>query len=168
LLFYSVVAAHLAASRSDRVVAAILIGPIYPRKDLVPGFEDRIRAVEKHGMEVVANTIPHTALAPGASPIVKAFIRELLLGQDAAGYISNCRVLINAKAPNYGNIAVPVLVIAGEEDGTATPETARKLFDELGTTEKKLEVLPAVGHWQCLEAAEEVGKQILTFYREIQ
>lgn len=134
----------------------------------MPVFEKRIDTVEKEGMESMANTIPYSAPAKGASPIVRSFIRELLLGQDAAGYVSHCRVLINAKAPDYSSIAVPVLVMAGEEDATTTPDTARKLFDELGTTEKKLEVLQAVGHWHCLEAAEEAGKQILTFYREIQ
>lgn len=141
---------------------------MYPSKEIVPVFEKRIDAVEKEGMESIANTIPHGAPAKGAPPIVRSFIRELLLGQDPAGYVSHCRVLINAKVPAYSNIAVPVLVIAGEEDATTTPDTARNLFEELGTTEKKLEVLPAVGHWHCLEAAEEVGKQILTFYREIQ
>jgi pimeloyl-ACP methyl ester carboxylesterase len=162
------VAAHLAASRSDRVVAAVLIGPVYPNKDHVPMFEKRIHAVEKDGMESMANTVPLSAPAKGCSPMVRSFIRELLLGQDPAGYISHCRVLISAKVPDYSSVAVPVLVITGEEDATSTPDVARKLFDELGTTEKKLEILKEVGHWQCLEAGDEVGKQILAFYHEIQ
>ena len=42
------------------------------------------------------------------------------------------------------------------------------MFDEIGTGEKKLEVMKGVGHWHCLEAPEEVGRQIVSFYHEIQ
>jgi pimeloyl-ACP methyl ester carboxylesterase len=123
--------------------------------------------VEKEGMDSMANTLPYTAPAKGASPLVRSFIRELLLAQDPAGYISNCRVLLNAKPPDYGKIAVPVLIIAGEEDKTATLEGCQKMFDEM-QTEKKLEVMKGVGHWQCLESFEEVLKLIRVFYHDIQ
>ena len=118
-------------------------------------------------MEVIANTIPSGAVGQKASPLAKAFIRELLLGQDAAGYISNCRVIISAKAPAYSEIAVPVLILAGEEDKSAPLEGCQKIFNEM-KTEKKLEVMKGVGHWHCVEAFAEVGRLILEFYHEIQ
>ncbi|KAF2244638.1 3-oxoadipate enol-lactone hydrolase [Trematosphaeria pertusa] len=163
-----IVGAHLAAERSDRVVAAILIGPVYPNDSIAPVFEKRIQTVEKEGMEPMANTIPYAALGKKASPLAKGFIRELLLGQNPAGYCSNCRVIINAKPPNYSKIAVPVLILAGEEDKSAPLEGCQKMFDEIGTSEKRLEVMKGVGHWHCVEAFEDVGKQILSFYHEIQ
>ncbi|KAF2115167.1 Alpha/Beta hydrolase protein [Lophiotrema nucula] len=163
-----IVAAHLAAERSDRVVAAVLIGPVYPSDSAGPVFEKRIETVEQQGMEPMANTIPYAAPAKRASPLVRAFIRELLLGQDPAGYISNCRVIVNAKPPKYASISVPILILAGEEDKSAPLKGCQKMFDEMGTSEKKLEIMKGVGHWQCLEAFEEVGKQILSFYHEIQ
>lgn len=165
---YSIVGAHLAADRSDRVVAAILIGPVYPNEGVVPVFEKRIQTVEKEGMEPMANTIPYAALAQKASPLARSFIRELLLSQDPAGYCSNCRVIINARPPDYGKIAVPVLILAGEEDKSAPLEGCQRMFEEIGTGEKKLEIMKGVGHWHCIEAFEEVGKQILAFYHEIQ
>lgn len=167
-LHLSIVGAHLAAERSDRVVAAILIGPVYPNDSIAPVFEKRIQTVEKEGMEPMANTIPYAALGKKASPLAKGFIRELLLGQNPAGYCSNCRVIINAKPPNYSKIAVPVLILAGEEDKSAPLEGCQKMFDEIGTSEKRLEVMKGVGHWHCVEAFEDVGKQILSFYHEIQ
>lgn len=163
----SIVAAHLAAERSDRVVATVLIGPVYPSESVIPIFEKRIQLVESSGMDPLADTIPFAAPAKGASPIVRSFIRELLLGQDPAGYISHCRILINAQPPAYNKINVPVLILAGEEDKTAPVEGCQKMFDEMNT-EKKLEVMKAVGHWQCLEDFAEVGKQILNFYHDIQ
>ncbi|PSN64653.1 alpha/beta-hydrolase [Corynespora cassiicola Philippines] len=163
-----IVAAHLAAERSDRVVAAILVGPVYPNDSIVPIFEKRIETVQKEGMDAMANTVPYAAVGKAASPLAKAFIRELLLGQDPAGYISNCRVIVNAKPPKYGKIAVPVLILAGDEDKSAPLEGCQKMFEEMGTSEKKLEVMKGVGHWHCLEAYEEVGRLMLDFYHQIQ
>ncbi|KAF2656028.1 3-oxoadipate enol-lactone hydrolase [Lophiostoma macrostomum CBS 122681] len=163
-----IVAAHLAAERNDRVVAAILNAPVYPGDHLIPVFEKRIDAVQKDGMEALANSLPNTAPAKGASPLARAFIRELILAQDPAGYISNCRVLLDSKPPDYSKISIPVLVLAGEEDKTAPVESCKKMFEEMGTSEKKLEIVKGVGHWVCIESFEEVGKQILSFYHEIQ
>ncbi|KAF1834832.1 alpha/beta-hydrolase [Decorospora gaudefroyi] len=163
-----IVGAYLAAERSDRIVAAVLIGPVYPNEKLVPVFKKRIEAVEKDGMQPMADSIPEAAVGKKASPLVKGFIRELLLAQDPAGYVSNCRVIINAKPPNYGNISVPVLILAGDEDKSAPLEGCKHMFEEIGTSEKKLEVLDGVGHWHCLEAVDQVGQLIAAFYHEIQ
>ncbi|KAH7349136.1 Alpha/Beta hydrolase protein [Pyrenochaeta sp. MPI-SDFR-AT-0127] len=163
-----IVGAHLAAERSDRIVAAVLIGPVYPNENMVPIFEKRIETVEKEGMQPMADTIPSAAVGKKASPLAKAFIRELLLGQDPAGYVSNCRVIVNAKPPNYGKINVPILILAGEEDKSAPLEGCRKMFEEIGTSEKRLEVMQGVGHWHCLEAFEDVVNLIQAFYHEIQ
>ena len=119
-------------------------------------------------MEPMASTIPAAATGKKASPIARSFIRELLLAQNPAGYISNCRVIANAKPPNYAKIAVPILILSGEEYKSAPLEGCEKMFEHMGTGEKKMEILKGVGHWHCVEAFEEVGKQILSFYHEIQ
>lgn len=149
-------------------MAAVLIGPVYPNPGVIPVFEKRIQTVEKEGMEPMANTIPNAAVGKQASPLAKGFIRELLLGQDPAGYCSNCRVIINAKPPAYEKIAVPILILAGEEDKSAPLEGCQKMFNEIGAGEKKLEVMKGIGHWHALEAFEQVGQHILSFYHDIQ
>lgn len=164
----SIVAAHLAAERSDRIVAAVLIGPVYPNPNMVAIFEKRIETVEKEGMQPMADSIPSAAVGQNASPLAKAFIRELLLGQDPAGYVSNCRVIVQAKPPNYSKINVPILILAGEEDKSAPLEGCKKMFGEIGTSEKRMEIMQGVGHWHCLEAFEQVVTLILAFYDEIQ
>ncbi|OAL51968.1 alpha/beta-hydrolase [Pyrenochaeta sp. DS3sAY3a] len=163
-----IVAAHLAAERSDRIVAAVLIGPVYPNPNMVPIFEKRIETVEKEGMQPMADSIPSAAVGKNASPLAKAFIRELLLGQDPAGYVSNCRVIVQAEPPNYSKINVPILILAGEEDKSAPLEGCKKMFAEIGTSEKRMEIMQGVGHWHCLEAFEQVVNLILAFYDEIQ
>ncbi|KAF2012351.1 3-oxoadipate enol-lactone hydrolase [Aaosphaeria arxii CBS 175.79] len=164
-----IVAANLAAERSDRVVATILIGPVYPSPAAGPVFAQRIQTVESSGMEAMANAIPSAATGAKASPVARAMIRELLLAQDPAGYISNCRIIVNAKRPNYEGIKVPVLILAGGEDKSAPLEGCRRMFGEMGATEeKRLEVLEGIGHWHCLEDWEDVARRILAFYHDIQ
>lgn len=163
-----IVGAHLAAERADRIVAAVLIGPVYPNENVVPIFEKRIETVQKDGMQPMADTIPQGAVGAKASPLAKAFIRELLLGQDPAGYCSNCRVIVNAKPPAYSKISMPVLILAGDEDKSAPLEGCKKMFEEMGTSEKRLEIMQGIGHWHCLEAFEDVVNLIQDFYQQIQ
>ncbi len=146
-----IVAAHCAAEHGDRVVSSVWIGPVYPGPQVARIIEKRIKIVEKEGMEPLANTLPQMATGSKASPLARAFIRELLLAQDKWGYASNCRVIAGAKPPKYGKINVPVLIIAGEEDKITPLEACKKMFEELGTKQKRLELVEGVGHWHCIE-----------------
>ena len=58
---------------------------------------------------------------------------------------------------------VPVLIIAGEEDKSAPLKGCEFILGELGSREKKLEVLKGVGHWHCVEASDEVGRLVKGF-----
>lgn len=71
-----------AAIWPDRVSAIVLLGPVFPTKEVAPVFEGRIAAVEKDGMEAMAETVPFAAVGPKATSLNHAFIRELLLGTD--------------------------------------------------------------------------------------
>jgi pimeloyl-ACP methyl ester carboxylesterase len=146
-----IVAANCAAEFSSRIVASIWIGPVYPSSAIASVFEKRIEVVQEKGMESMANMIPETATGKNASSLAKAFIRELLLAQDMSGYISNCRVIASAVVPDYKSVVGPVLILAGEEDKSASLEGCKRMFAEIGTEEKKLEVLKGCGHWHCVE-----------------
>lgn len=158
-----IVASHLASTSPSRLKAAILIGPVHPTPNVAKIFQGRIDTVRKGGMEAMANTIPSAATGSGAQPVHSAFIRELLMGQNPEGYISNCRVIENAKPPEYTKVVCPVLIVAGEEDKSAPLEGCQTILDELGSKSKRLEVLKSCGHWHCIEKADEVGKLIAEF-----
>lgn len=147
-----IVAAHAAANYGERVLASVWIGPVYTSSAVAELFEKRIRLVEEQGMEPLANTIPNMATGSRAGPLAKAFVRELLLRQDDAGYRSNCRVIQNAEVPEYGKVKCPVLILAGSEDKSAPLEGSRKMFEQL-ETEKDMVVLDGVGHWHCIEVS---------------
>ncbi|KAJ4416149.1 hypothetical protein N0V82_006909 [Gnomoniopsis sp. IMI 355080] len=163
-----IVASHLASDSASRgrIQAAVLIGPVYPNEAVSRAFEKRIEVVEKQGMDAMADTIPFSAPGQGASPLVRAFIKELLLGQSSPGYLSHCRVICNAKPPKYEDIEAPLLIIAGEEDKSADLGLCERMFQETGTKDKKMEVLKGVGHWHCLEAPDMVAEKILGFLKE--
>ncbi|KAK3076105.1 hypothetical protein LTS18_013907 [Coniosporium uncinatum] len=162
------VAAHLAATAPTRIVASVWIGPVYPSPNVAKIFDDRIQAVMEKGMEAMADTVPYAAPAASASPLVRSFIRELLLGQDVKGYVSHCKVIAEAAVPDYAGIRSPVLLIAGEEDKSAPLEGCERMFGETGSEEKRMEVLERVGHWHCVEASEEVAKMVIDWYHSIQ
>lgn len=165
---------YLAAAWPDRVAAICLLGPVYPNKGAVPTFEQRIAAVEKDGMQLMADTVPYSAVGSCATSLHHAFIRELLLANQPDGYISMCRVIVGAaeeqNTPDYGKVACPVLIVAGDEDKSAPLEGCRRMLEECGTVEgeKRMEVLEGVGHWMVVEAAEEVGKKMVGFFRAVQ
>lgn len=57
LIRNSIVGAHLAAERSDRIIAAVLIGPVYPNDNVAPMFEKRIETVQKEGMQAMVRVL---------------------------------------------------------------------------------------------------------------
>lgn len=114
-------------------------------------------------MEPMANTIPNGAVGSRSTPLQKAFIRELILGQDPKGYAALCRAIASAQPADYAAIKMPFLLIAGEEDKSASMEGCQHIYDHVSSKQKALEVLKGVGHWHCIEAADEVGGLIAKF-----
>jgi len=111
----------------------------------------------------MANTIPDAATGTNATPLHKAFIREMLMGQEVEGYVANCRAIEHANPPNYSDVHVPLLIIAGAEDKSAPLAGCEFILEQVASKEKRLEVLQGVGHWHCVEAGEEVGRLVKGF-----
>jgi esterase/lipase len=111
----------------------------------------------------MANTIPFGAVGSRSTPLQRAFIRELILGQDPKGYAALCRAIATAKPADYAAVKAPFLLIAGDEDKSASMEGCQYIFHHISSEQKSLEVLKGVGHWHCIEAADEVGELIAKF-----
>ncbi|EHY60450.1 hypothetical protein HRR83_000211 [Exophiala dermatitidis] len=166
----AIVPTYLASTVPERVIAAICIGPVNPNPSVGDVFKQRIATVEQGGIETMANTIPNTATGPKATALQKSFIREMIIGQSPQGYIANCRAIAAATPPDYAKVQCPVLIIAGDHDKSAPLAGCKAIHESLGTsshTRKRLEVLPDVGHWHCVEAPDQVGPLIRDFCRAL-
>ncbi|SPJ73615.1 related to alpha/beta hydrolase [Fusarium torulosum] len=148
---------------------AVLIGPVLPKPALADVFNTRIETVRKDGMEPMAKTIPSAATGSKATLTQKAFIRALLLSQKSEGYISLCEAIAKAELPSYPSIHCPLLILAGEEDKTSPVPDAKKIMSDWGCNDsaKSMHILPGVGHWHCIEAANEVGFKIQEFISQL-
>ncbi|RHZ68119.1 alpha/beta fold hydrolase [Aspergillus thermomutatus] len=153
----------LGAECSDRITAVVAVGPTPPSEALASTMRQRSEKVLEAGMEAMANVVPNSATGSQASPLAKSFIRELLLGQNPKGYAALCQAIAEAPAINYSSITVPFLLIAGDEDKSASFEGCQHIFDRVSSEKKMMEVLPKVGHWHCIEAPNLVGETIQAF-----
>lgn len=163
-----IVGPELAAEWPDRIQGLILVGPVWPTSEVGPVFEDRMVKVADKGMDVMADTVPYAAVGSNANSLHHAFIRELLLGMDPAGYISLCRVIANAhkSPPKYGRVSCPTLIIAGEEDKSAPVTGCKKIIEALGSGQKEMVVMSKCGHWHCLEDPSGVGKLAINYLKQ--
>lgn len=116
----------------------------------------------------MANSIPSAAVGSRSTPLQRAFIRELLLGQDPRGYAALCRAIATAPVPEYAAVRAPFLLIAGEEDKSAAMDGCRHILENVSSATKSIEVLNRVGHWHCIEAGDEVGALIAQFVDSFQ
>lgn len=175
------VVTELGARYPDRVVGVVAIGPTHPSETLVSVMNKRVQAVLEGmswticslilpamlmfpaGMEPMANTIPFAAVGSRGTPLQKAFIRELILGQDPKGYAALCRAIATAQPADYAAVRAPFLLIAGAEDKSAPMEGCKHIFEHVSSQKKTLEVLEGVGHWHCIEAPDAVGGLIARF-----
>ncbi|RFU26923.1 hypothetical protein B7463_g9430, partial [Scytalidium lignicola] len=162
-----IVACELASGHAFKAV--VLLGPVNPNPNAASVFGKRITTVEQQGMEAMADSIPQAATGSKSTSTQHAFIRTLLLAQDAAGYISLCKVIANAQAPQYEKITCPVLIIAGLDDKSAPLEGSQLILDSCATNvaKKRLRKLEGVGHWHCIEAAPEVESLIEEFIKSL-
>ena len=94
-------------------------------------------------------------------PEVAAFVREMLMRQDPEGYALTCEALAAVEAAEVEQIAVPTLLLTGDEDGTAPPRAVKALADRIAGS--RFEVLDRCGHWTTFEKSTEVSNALLNF-----
>jgi len=157
------IALTTAARYPDRTAGVVAVGPTNPATVTAEVFQGRIKTVLKEGMEPLANAIPQAATNARSTTLQRAIIREMLLKQDPKSYAAHCETIVGMKDPGFANIKTPVLILAGDEDRSASMEGCQSIHDQLGSQQKELKVMKGVGHWHCIESPEEVGKHIAAF-----
>ncbi|WP_324645015.1 alpha/beta hydrolase [Pseudarthrobacter sp. LT1] len=156
---------QLASTRPDLVREIVLLGPVREQAQAAKeATRARAALVREKGMAAVADTVATAATADHAAignPLVRPFVRELLLGQDPEAYAQACEALAAATNPDLARIQSKVLLLTGSEDKVSTPESNEAIAGELGQAE--LLVAPGTGHWTVPEAPDFVTAAVLDF-----
>jgi 3-oxoadipate enol-lactonase len=92
-----------------------------------------------------------------------ALVRESLMRQEPQGYGRSCEALAAAQSAPLEDIAVPVLLVTGDEDGVAPPSNVRAIASRL--PDVRVTVLNRCGHWTTFERPVECAHLLEEFLR---
>ncbi|MFQ6546322.1 3-oxoadipate enol-lactonase [Aestuariibius sp. 2305UL40-4] len=157
------VAQGLAAKRLDLVRGLVLSNTAVKmgHPDL---WQERIAAVEAHGMVGVADGVLDRWFAPGFAG--RDAWRDRLLDASSKGYIGGCTAIARADmiSPTSG-LRLPTLGIAGSEDAASPPDLVKETVDLIPGA--RFEIMRGVGHLPCVEDPETYAALLTGFLREI-
>jgi pimeloyl-ACP methyl ester carboxylesterase len=149
------------ASQHD-IKNLILLGP--PAMPLpVAGAEGALKrayATRESGMVPIADQVSSAAVAPGCSPLARAFVKAMLLSNDAEGYAKGCQALAGSselELPKTLNVSGRKILVAGDEDKVASVVVVEGTAKAIGAG---VVVLKNVGHWMAQEDVEGAAKAV--------
>jgi 3-oxoadipate enol-lactonase len=153
----TMVAQQLALARPDAVRSLALFGPLLaPPEQARVSIRSRAERARREGMQGIADALVQGSLSSetkNRKPAVIAFVRESLMGQDPDGYARTCEALADAQAADAAAIACPTLLVTGDEDAVAPPQTVRMMAQKIPGS--RVEVLRGCGHWTPVEKPDE-------------
>ncbi len=130
-----------------------------------PMWDERIRVAEAHGMEPhVEPTIGRWFTGPfrGQRPDVVDRVRAMIQATKPAGYVGCCRAIAALDLTDrLPAIAVPTLVIVGEEDPGTPVAASRTIHERIMGSE--LVILASASHLSNMEQAEAFNRAMATF-----
>ena len=162
----TIVCQHIAAENPERVKSLALMGPLAePPEPARKAIRDRATLARKEGMVPIADTLVEVAISAETRshrPAAAAFVREILMRQDAEGYARTCEALADAQSADLASIDCPTLLVTGDEDAVAPPPAVRALGSRIKGS--RVAVLPGCGHWTPIEKPAQVNSALLDFY----
>ena len=162
----TIVCQHIAAGRPERVKSLALFGPLAEPPEPARGaIRERAALARKDGMAPIADTLVQVATSAETrahQPSAAAFVREILMRQDAEGYARSCEALADAESADPGKIRCPTLLVTGDEDGVSPPPAVKALGDRIAGS--RLVILTGCGHWTPIEKPAQVTASLLNFH----
>ncbi|HXV30669.1 MAG TPA: 3-oxoadipate enol-lactonase [Sinorhizobium sp.] len=146
------IAQSLYRLRPDLIRALVLSGTA-PKIGTAEMWDARIAAVEAHGIEAIADGVLERWFTPAfRRPENVAFVgyRNMLVRQPVSGYVGSCAAIRDADYTEAARkIAVPVLCLVGDQDGSTPPVLVRSTAKLIPGA--RLEVIRDAGHIPCVE-----------------
>jgi 3-oxoadipate enol-lactonase len=167
----TIVCQHLAVAAPKLARSVALFGPLIappePARVAIRARAAKARGEGVTGMHEIALGLLGAALSAETRqrlPLAVAFVRESLMRQDADGYARTCDALAEASPAAVERIEAPVLLVTGDEDGVAPPQSVRTFAEKLHAAKStKVVVLPRCGHWTPIERPEECARELREF-----
>lgn len=160
------IAQGLATKRHDLVRAAVLsnTGAKIGTREM---WDERIATVERGGIEALADAVMERWFSkPFRETAELELWRNMLVRQPDAGY-AGCSAAI-AGSDFYATTAalrLPVLGIAGSEDGSTPPDLVRETADLVPGS--KFHLIRRAGHLPCVEEPREFAEVLGNFLQEV-
>jgi 3-oxoadipate enol-lactonase/4-carboxymuconolactone decarboxylase len=149
----------------DRILAAVLLCTGAKIGD-ADGWWERAARVRASGTAVLINQSVERWFAPGfleREPQVASQLLESLRAAEAEAYALACEALADFDVRSrLGEIAVPVLAVAGAEDFATPPELLAEIAN--GVQRGELQILDGAAHLAPAEMPEEVAKLIMKHF----
>jgi len=167
----TLVCQRLATTHPKLVRSLALFGPVLAPTDTVRAAlrlrASKARAGGLSAMHEITQSLISSVLSSETrqkSPLAVAFVRESLMRQQADAYARSCEALAEAQAANIETIEAPVLLVTGDEDGVAPPQSLRKLSEKLQRAKStRTTILARCGHWTQVEKPEECQRELHEF-----
>ena len=166
----TIVVQHIAASQPKLVTSVALFGPLIEPPEAARAAMKARAAKAREGpaaMHDITLALLNAAISADTrqrQPVAVAFVRESLMRQDGDAYARSCEALAGAQAAAVDRIEAPVLLVTGDEDGVAPPQSVRAMADMLRSARStRVVVLPRCGHWTPVERPEECQRELREF-----
>ena len=164
----TIVCQHLAADQPRLVRSLALFGPLIAPTDAartnIRARAAKARSEGAAGMQEIAQALVQASTSADSrqrSPTAAAFVRESLMRQDPEGYARSCEALAAAAAAAVERIEAPTLLVTGDEDAVAPPQSVRAMAERLrGARQLRTVVLSRCGHWTPIERPEECARAL--------
>jgi len=164
----TIVCFHLAARFPSLVRSLALFGPLLAPPEAartnIAARGAKARSEGVAGMQAIAEAIVQAATSSdtrATKPVTVALVRESLMRQDPEGYARSCEALAAAQPVDTAAVKCPVLLVTGEDDAVAPPQTVRSIGDRIGGA--RVTVYPRCGHWTTYERPEECARELRDF-----
>ena len=160
------IAQGLAARRPD-LVRALVLSNTAARMGEPAMWRDRIAAIEAGGIDALADPILDRWFGPAFRHTEEvAAWRHMLVRTPVAGYLGCCHAIAGADLTETTSaLRLPVLAIAGSEDGASPPDAVRATA-ALVPDSRYVEI-DGAGHLPCVEAPEEYARHLNAFLQEV-
>ena len=150
---------------SARIPAAVFVDTraAADTAEVRQGREDTIQLLGEDGFEPFWEAQAPKLFGPSAAPAVVERARQIASEQPLTNLVATLQAL--AARPDSGetaaSIAVPTLVIVGEEDALTPPAEAEELVSLLPAG--RLVRIPGAGHLTPLETPDQIKEELLVF-----